>query len=122
MPLCAWAQTGNIQGFVRRESLGGGQPVSDATVTAVSKYGKWTARTARRGFYTILGVVPGLYIIRVQKTQLAQFGVFTYCIHADENRRVNLSMTYPLIDYSRRPRAPGPDLMLTTDRYDVGPC
>jgi hypothetical protein len=89
-PLSAQKQTGGIKGRVSDE-LGG--LITQATVTAINSAGvERTADTNGEGMYTISGLDPGKYIVRVQSNGFAKFENASVEVHPGRFQELNVTL------------------------------
>lgn len=89
-PLYAQKQTGGIKGRVSDE-LGG--LITQATVTAVNSAGvERTVDTNGEGTYTLSGLEPGKYTVRVHSQGFAQFESQPIDVHAGRLQELNVTL------------------------------
>lgn len=139
IPFSALADTtGSVRGFVQHtqcisQSTGGDPPIRNATVEIYGPNGVWTAKTDEHGFYVIFGIVPGRYIIKASYGWYfanMPLGIRHICIHAGNDRVVNLALSdrYPDLPNTWAIRRRdyllqfAPDASQTADVYNIGDC
>src|ERR1051326_8875999 len=89
-PLYAQKQTGGIKGRVSDE-LGG--LITQATVTAINSAGvERTVDTNGEGMYTLSGLEPDKYIVRVQSNGFAKFESQSIDVHAGRFQELNVTL------------------------------
>src|SRR5215207_8234012 len=89
-PLYAQKQTGGIRGRVSDE-LGG--LITHATVTATNSAGnERTVDTNSEGMYTLSGLEPGKYIVRVQSKGFGRFESQSLEVHPGRFQELNVSL------------------------------